>query len=155
MGRFVAPLVLLLALWCDPSTAYACTCAVPPIDIAIRQADVIVSGPATRIEVTQVPGVLRATIYVRETLKGQADRNFTIYTHPPGGSCVGYDFRVGREYVVFAQANGPTVGPLHIAEAPPNSYIVPLCGGTADLQNPISDGNRRLYEARQRLKPKG
>ena len=152
MRRFFALLVLLLALLCDPSSAFACSCDIPPTDIAIRQADVIVSGPVTRIEVTQVPGVLRVTIYVRETLKGQADRNFTIYSHPYGGSCVGYDFRVGREYVVFAQAN---TRPFHIAGAPSDSHIVPLCGGTADLENPTGDGNRRLYEARQQLKSKG
>jgi hypothetical protein len=150
--RLVALLVVLLAWLCVPSSASACSCVVPPTDIAIRQAEIILSGPVTRIEVTQVPGVLRVTIHVRETLKGRADRTFTIYSHPYGGSCVGYDFRVGREYVVFARAN---TGPFRIDGAPQDSHIVPLCGGTADLQNPVGDGNRRLYETRQQLKSKG
>jgi hypothetical protein len=44
---------------------------------------------------------------VREVLKGHAARNFTIYSHSFGGSCLGFDFKVGREYVVVALTNAP------------------------------------------------
>ena len=153
MNRLTAALfVFATSLW-DPSSASACDCSVPPIDIAIRQADVVISGSVTRIEVTETTGVLRVNVYVRETLKGQASGNFTIYSHPFGASCLGYNFQVGREYVVFAAANDPRRQPFHMPEAPSTGHVVHLCGGTADLQNPVGNDNRRLEEARQRLRP--
>jgi hypothetical protein len=152
MIRLTGVVLALMAFW-SPSRALACDCGIPPVDIAIRQADVILSGPVTRIETTEIAGVLRVTVYVREVLKGHADRIFAIYSRPFGGPCLGFDFKVGREYVVFALTNASPHGSFHMPEAPATGQVVHLCGGTADLQNPLGPGNRRLQEVRRRLKP--
>jgi hypothetical protein len=152
--RLMVGLVANLCFLLTARSASACSCDVPPVDVAIGQADVIFSGPLTRMEVTDVVGVLRAIFQVREPLKGQAGRNFIAYTHRFGGSCLGYDFRVGHEYIVFAIANDAKGGPLHMPRVLSSAYVVYLCSGTADLQNPTGTGNRRLYEVRQQLKPK-
>jgi hypothetical protein len=132
MKRLLLVLLVLATFISDPPSASACDRDVPPIDLAIRQADVIFSGPATRIEATAVTGVLRVNVYVRESFKGQPDRNFTIDSHPYGGSCLGYDFRVGREYVIFAMANDAKTGPFQMAGAPRTGHLVYLCSGTAE-----------------------
>ena len=143
--RSVVPLLAILVS--DPSSASALDCDVPPIDIAIREATAILTGQVTRMEVTEAPGVLRVTVNVRETLKGQPDRNFTIYSNER--SSVRYDFRVGREYIVFSRSNDS----LKIAALPRTAQVAYLCSGTAELQS--AAGKRRLSEVRDRLKPKG
>jgi hypothetical protein len=148
---WLALLVLASPLWV-PAKAVACDCGVPPIGIAIAQADVILTGSVTRIEVTEVTGVHRIAVDVRERFKGQPGHNFTIYSHPFGVSCLGYDFRVGREYVVFAMVNNNKSELFQIPGAPRTGHLVYLCSGTADLANAV--GNRRLLEVRQSLKPK-
>jgi len=140
-------LPLLATLISGPATAFALSCDVPLIDIAIRQATAILTGHVTRIEVTEVTGVLRVTVNVRETLKGQPDRNFTIYSDER--SSVRYDFRVGREYIVFSRGNDS----LDIAGLPRTAQVAYLCSGTAELRS--AEGTRRLSEVRERLKPKG
>jgi hypothetical protein len=153
MKRLPLALLVLAALMGDPSSASACSCDVPAIDKLIAQADVIFSGPVTRMEVTETTGVLRVTVYVRETLKGQANSNFTIYNLADTASCRGYDFRVGREYVVFAMVNDKKS--FQIPAAPRTGHLVSLCGGTAELNDPLGRGRRRLYEVKQRLKSRG
>ena len=143
--RSVLPLLAILIT--APSRALALDCDVPPIDIAIRQATVILTGQVTRLEVTEVPGLLRVTVNVRETLKGQPDRNFTIYSDER--SSVRYDFRVGRGYIVFSRGNDS----LKIAGLPATAHVAYLCSGTAELSS--AEGKRRLSEVRERLKPKG
>jgi hypothetical protein len=78
--------------------------------------------------------------------KGQPDRNFTIYSDER--SSLRYDFRVGREYIVFSRGNdSPEIAGL------PRTAQVYLCSGTAELSS--ADGKRRLSEVRERLRPKG
>jgi hypothetical protein len=143
--RSVLPLLAILIS--DPSSAFVVSCDVPSMDIAIRQATAILTGQVTRMEVTEATGVLRVTVNVRETLKGQPDRNFTMYSNKR--SSVRYDFRVGREYIVFSRGNDS----LEIAGLPRTAQVAYLCSGTTELRS--AEGKRRLSEVRERLKPKG
>src|SRR5215510_11100654 len=102
----LAALPLVVACFVGQSpNAYACDCSTLPIDASIAQADMIVRATVTRIETTETAGVLRLIAFVGETFKGAATTTLTIYTHPFGVSCMGYDFRVGRDYVVFSMLN--------------------------------------------------
>jgi hypothetical protein len=81
----------------------------------------------------------------------------TIYTHPFGGSGLGYDFRVGREYVIFARINngmldGRNSEVFQMRDVPSTDYTVYLCGGTADVAS--ADGKQPITALRQRLKLK-
>jgi len=147
MKQLRSALPVLAILISNPSSASAWDCDVPPLDVALRQATAILTGQVTRMEVTEVAGVVRVTVNVRETFKGEHNSTFTIYSYTR--STVSYEFRIGREYIVFARGNdSPTV-----AELPRTGQIAYLCGGTAELHS--ADGKRRLSEVRERLKPKG
>jgi hypothetical protein len=109
------------------------------------------------MEKTETAGILRVNASVHESFKGGATTTLTIYSHPFGASCLGYDFRVGREYVIFAtlnngMINGRKSDVFQMRDAPPTAYIVYLCSGTADLGR--ADGHERLAALRQGLKVK-
>ena len=149
--------LVLISFAGQTRTAYACDCSTLPVDMSIAQADVIVRATVTRMETTETAGVLRLIASVRESFKGASTTTLTIYTHPFGFSCLGYDFRVGREYVVFARINNGMINGnrsdlLQMRDVPSTVYVVYLCGGTADVGR--ADGYQRLAALRQRLKLK-
>ena len=152
-----APALLLTFLIGQTPTAYACDCSALPLDTSIAQADMVVRATVTRMETTETAAVLRLTASVSETFKGTTTTTVTIYTHPFGASCLEYDFRAGREYVVFARINngmlnGRKSNVLQMRDVPATAYVVYLCGGTADVAR--GDGHERLAAVRQRLKLK-
>ena len=143
--RSVLPLLAILIS--NPSSGFVLDCDVPPLDVAIRQATAILTGQVTRIDVTEVAGVVRVTVNVRETFKGKHNSTFTIYSNTR--STISYEFQIGREYILFARDNDS----LKIAELPRTAQIAYSCSGTAETGS--ADGSRRLAQVRERLKPKG
>jgi hypothetical protein len=154
----LAAFALVLAFFVvQPPSLYACDCATRPIEESIARADMIVRATVMRMEATETAGVLRLIGSVRETFRGAPSTTLTIYTHPFGASCLGYDFKVGREYVIFAILNNGIINGmksdvLHMRDAPSTAYIVYLCSGTADTSRP--DGHERLAALRQWLTSK-
>lgn len=114
----VLPLLLLAFLALRPSCAYACSCVMPePPREALQQADAVFVGrvsdtaaPARRPMLTQeFPFVSwgggmegpRAIFEVSMVWKGRLPEEIAVDTSQIGGAC-GYEFAVGREYIVYA-----------------------------------------------------
>jgi hypothetical protein len=88
--------------------------------------------------------LIKIEVKVREGLKNALPNSvLTLYGHRFGISCLGYDFRVARSYLIFAAAPWPGSDPRIGSD----SYVASLCGGTTDLGNPT--GNAMLDEARR------
>jgi hypothetical protein len=107
----------------------------------------VVSGLVTAINLDRQTGLLRVEVDIRESFKREAaNPPRAIYTALFGNSCYGFDFRVGREYVIFALAP-PTArwGPSPRVRT--TGLVVALCGGTAEIGN--LHGNRALQELRK------
>jgi hypothetical protein len=138
--------VFAFGLW--PADVLACDCDVPPIAMAIERANVVATGRITRLEWIEASGVIQVEIAVAESLKGTGVKGqFVAYTRPYGVSCFGYDFRVGRDYLVFASRPQPALEPINL---PTSGYLVGLCGGTTELGQ--RQGNQRLTATKEALK---
>ena len=134
------------------SSAYACTCAQPATAEAMDRARVVIVGVVSAMSVVEEGGpepLIKIEVKVREGLKNARPNNVvTLYGHRFGMSCLGYDFRVARSYLIFAGGPLPALDP-RIA---PDAYVASLCGGTTDLGN--RTGNAMLEEARRLVRQK-
>jgi hypothetical protein len=134
-----------------PSDAAACTCAVPPMSIAIEQADLVVTGRVRKMEWDETTGVIATEIRIAETLRGTLPPlPFRVYAYAGGGGhCLGFTFNAGREYLIFATRNERFVRNGLGLKIPPHHFVTSECGGTIELHNLA--GNQRLQEVRKIL----
>lgn len=100
----VAPILVLSA----PQPAYACTCAGPATPAkGLAQADAVFAGKVTAIKAstmyrfTSSREMLQVTFTVSDVWKGNLHRKTTLSTAPSGEAC-GYEFALGRDYLVYA-----------------------------------------------------
>ena len=113
------PLILAISL-CFPSNARSssmCSCLIRPMSDSargiaeLRTADIVFVGRVTSVvDTTQAGGVVhfrRATFAVQLGWKGTVGNSITVFTPTGGGAC-GFEFAVGKQYLVFAmaEANG-------------------------------------------------
>jgi len=106
--------------------ASACSCVGIAPEQAVYRAGIVFAGSVSAIRGDgNVPPEVE--FHVEEVLKGPPDAA-TIVLHTPsrsGANCEGYDFDMGKTYLVFAFAR---------ASNQPASYGVSMCGGTTQLQ---------------------
>jgi hypothetical protein len=134
-----------------PSHAAACTCAVPAMSIATEQADLIVTGRVVRMEWHATTEVIETEIKVADTLRGTLPPlPLRVYAYDEGGgSCLGFSFKAGREYLIFATRNERYLRNGLGLKIAPHHYVTSECGGTIELHNPA--GSQRLEEVRKIL----
>ena len=115
------------------SPAYACTCGQSPTAEAVDRARVVVLGVVSAMSVVdegQPEPLIKIEVKVREALKNAAPNGvLTLYGHRFGLSCLGYDFRIARSYLIFAAPPWPGSDP----RIRPDTYVATLCGGTTEL----------------------
>lgn len=103
------------------ATPSRCQCIVPkeapPLEVAVEKAfqksDVVFLGRVMsgRVAGDNLPGAqLEYTFAVTESWKGLDSTNVRIRTGMGGGDC-GYDFKLGRSYLVYAYNGAPGSGP--------------------------------------------
>jgi hypothetical protein len=143
--------ILLLAsalFFCSARNAEACDCiSVPssaPIKVNPAWKGMLGVG---RIEAVRTfesngiqTGVLAVDVIVSEAFQNATPGRVTIYTHPFGASCYGYDFRIGLEYLISAIPSESLDPDREVIPnvLPAGSQIVSLCGGTAELRTPAA-----------------
>ena len=128
-----------------PTQAFPCTCAPLPLPKALEKAHVVVRGVITQMEVLDT-GRIRTHVQVREGFKNAATLGrITFYGPKFGASCFAFDFKVGREYLIFtARADS-----AQITGVPAGADVVALCGGTAERGSPLFN---RTMPALRKLK---
>jgi hypothetical protein len=143
-GRhFVAAGVVLSALIAGERGASACECVGVPTREYVRSADVVYTGRVVSIRAAaQRFAWPEIEFALDRTLKGRTDaKRFVLVTPTSKGvNCRGFDFVVGKEYVVFATGRDSETGLR-------GTYGVNWCGGTMSLET--EDGKRRLRETLQ------
>jgi hypothetical protein len=145
---------LLLGL-CAPSPVEACSCDVGRVSTAIERHQLIATGRIANLHWLDARNVVQVTITVEQMLKGSShNRLLTVYTRQYGTSCYGYDFRIGRRFLVFARdPTDPREAPMEsLTGLPDGGHIVELCGGSVSLDT--GPGNERLKAVQQRLAAK-
>ena len=137
-----------------PDCASACTCAVEGgpkerATEAIAGSDAVLSGSVVELEkeppdTEMVEGTMltvmggggrKATVTLRvsEVWKGPRQQTVTITTEADSGVGCGYPFEEGREYLVYATGEDPSVGLC--------GETKPLSGADADLEA-LGEGQR-------------
>jgi len=119
---FVAFIVLL-----GTRDASACTCVGTAPEQAVYRADIVFAGSVSAIRDDSNDPWPEVEFRVEEILKGPVDA-VTMVLHTPnrgGTNCEGFDFDLGKTYLVFAFARASTQPP---------SYGVNMCGGTTPLE---------------------
>ena len=115
-----------------PTPAFPCTCAPRPLPKALEEAHVVVRGVITQMEVLDT-GRIRTDVHVREGFKNAPTiGRITFYGPKYGVSCFAFDFKVGREYLIFTTR----VDSAQITGVPAGADVVALCGGTAERGSP-------------------
>ena len=132
--RFLSPLVMYgycASILMDPLAAQACSCREFTKEEAYQDADVVFLGTVEQFEANKHPSVWNFTgrtaqFRVEKVWKGTVKPLLKVRTGFGGGDC-GYDFEVGKPYLVFAQGSKPP-------------YYTGMCSGTA----PAEHGGREL-----------
>ena len=141
----LAAVIFLIAMLVGERRATACDCVGLPTDEYLRAADVVYTGrvidirtDAQRFGSPEIEFRLERAIKI----KGRTDgKRFVLVTRPGKGvNCRGFDFVVGKKYLVFATARDSETGL-------PGTYGVNWCAGTTSLE--FDDGRRRLRETLQ------
>jgi hypothetical protein len=140
-GRpLVAIVILLSAFLGSERRASACDCVGVPTSEYLRVADVVYTGRVVSIRADpQRFAWPEIEFGLDRTIKGPTDgKRFVLVTLPVKGvNCRGFDFVVGKEYVVFATGRDSET-------LLPGTYGVSWCGGTASLET--DEGKQRLRE---------
>ena len=133
--RFV---VLVLAISLFSSAAQACSCVKRTAVQQFRDARTVVVGLVletryVRDDQVLGGGYVRATVDVRETLKGDATHRIEVIDQlPEGGMCSSF-LRAGGEFVLFVDAR----------------QEVGMCSGTRPLQATVYDRPEKLKELQE------
>jgi hypothetical protein len=143
-GRPVVAIAIVLSAFvvCE-RRASACDCVGLPTSEYLRGADVVYTGRVVSIRAEgQRFAWPEIEFRLDRTIKGRTDgKRFVLVTPPTNGvNCRGFDFVVGKEYLVFATGRDSETGL-------PGTYGVNWCAGTKSLD--ADDGKQRLREALQ------
>ncbi len=132
-NALIAPLVVTAALSVRQATA--CSCVGLATTAYLRDSDIVYTGTVTAIR----NGRPEIEFRVERVIKGPVRPRRFLLSAPinNGGSCDGFNFEVGKKYLVFANARNSAAGL-------PGTYGVNLCGGTISLES--ASGRRRLRE---------
>jgi hypothetical protein len=128
-------LVPVLALSLFSFAAQACSCVKRTTEQQFREAHTVVVGLVletryVRDEQVLGGGYVRATVEVRETLKGDENRRVEVIDQlPEGGMCSSF-LRAGVEFLLFVDAR----------------QEVGMCSGTRPLQATIYNRPEKLKE---------
>ncbi len=96
----------ILALLCLAEPAKGCSCAqVMSPAAGMRSATAVFAGWVARFTTDPISGRRRAIFWVTRSWKGDVSHVIAVETDRSQASC-GYDFRVGRKYVVYARGIG-------------------------------------------------
>jgi hypothetical protein len=142
MNRKVCVFIGMIFLFCY-GNAYACSCIGGKANVknAFKKNDVVFIGKVINKEIMTIPytplglntGVdfykYKITFMVEKIYKGKIDTNFVeVMTGIGGGDC-GYDFDIGKSYVVYAERRSKHYnGDLNI-----NIYLYThVCSRTTD-----------------------
>lgn len=112
------------ALVQPPTSAYACSCMVPPPPAeALGQSDSVFSGTVSAVQPGN--GGVLVTFDVARIWKGPQDAQLTLATPADSASC-GVEFAAGTEYLVYGRAED-------------GQLTTNLCSRTAPLANAGDD----------------
>jgi hypothetical protein len=142
----VAAAIFLSALVVGERRASACDCVGLPTTEYLRSADVVYTGRVVSIRAdAQRFAWPEIEFGLDRTIKGRTDgKRFVLVTQPAKGvNCRGFDFVIGKEYLVFATGRDSETGL-------PGTYGVSWCAGTISLED--DDGKQRLRETLQLTK---
>ena len=147
--RVLTCCAIVLAILTYADVASACSCIPREVPASFSNAQLVVLARVTAIRVVDGHrGLLRVQAEVLESFKG-GDPSIpsVIYTQMSGASCYGYDFHVGRQYVIFASSRLNLPGAASAPVVPPNGLLAWLCGGTAEIGH--LHGTQALAELRR------
>jgi hypothetical protein len=139
----VAIALFLSALVVGERGASACDCAGVPTSQYLRNADVVYTGRVVSIRADgQRFAWPEIEFGLDRTIKGRTDGKRFVLVTPAGKgvNCRGFDFVVGKKYLVFATGRDSETGQ-------PGTYGVNWCAGTMSLE--ADDGKQRLRETLQ------
>ncbi len=114
-----------------PPAVYACSCMPPaPPQEALAEATAVFAGQVMAVEVSEGPvnssaDPVQATFDVSQVWKGDITKSVTLTTPRESASC-GFNFEVGREYIVYAWDDG-------------DGLSTNLCSRTAELAPDLED----------------
>lgn len=122
--RICAALALVVAFLTvgGVGTALACSCADIAAKQRMRDADAVFTATATAVRVDEEMlggGQVTAMLHADHVYKGDRNSEIEVVTKAQGAAC-GYDFVVGRRYLIFAKAR-------------PEGLTTSLCSGNRDV----------------------
>lgn len=135
--------LFLSALIVGERRASACECVGVPTSEYLQSADVVYTGRVVSIRTDpQRFAWPEVEFRLDRTIKGRTDgKRFVLVTPPSKGvNCRGFDFVVGKGYLVFATGRDSETGL-------PGAYGVNWCAGTMSLE--ADAGKQRLLETLQ------
>jgi hypothetical protein len=142
-SRLAAAMLAAVVLW--PGAADACSCrANAPACEAAWSATAVFVGRVESIEPIQVAGrpsrfaSKRVRFKVIEAFTGPGAAEAVIETGSGGGDC-GYRFRQGREYLVYAQKDGPS-GRMTVSTCSRTSMLESAAADLAYLRTALTSG---------------
>ena len=135
----------------SPTRASACDCVSLPSPNS-TYSGLIVRARVIKLDHDQTTNTLAVELVVEEVLSGEhRTKTLTVYGHVFGVSCFGYDFRIGREYIVFPRPNDTDQARGDGVITPPGGLLFGmLCGPTTDLHT--VQGQQKLKEIRAYFK---
>lgn len=124
-ARIFAALVLVAAFLTvgGVGTALACSCADIAAKQRMRDSDAVFTATATAVRIDEEMlggGQVTATLHADHVYKGNPGGETQVVTKAQGAAC-GYDFVVGRRYLIFARAAGD------------KGLTTSLCSGNRDV----------------------
>ena len=139
----VFALIVALLVWSWAPPAFACDCNVKQVGDALDLADFVVSGIVTSIRLARVDQFGREAptvveIAIQRTWKGKTVPAMTLHTQRNSSSCVGFEFAVGDQYLVFATRNSEALTRRYGLPATSVTYGVTSCGGTTNSRDPVT-----------------
>jgi hypothetical protein len=140
-GRRLAAVAIFFSAFvlCE-RPASACDCVGVPTSEYLRGADVVYTGRVVSIRADRQRFAWPEIEFgLDRTIKGHTDgKRFVLVTLPANGvNCRGFDFVVGKAYLVFATGRDSESGL-------PGTYGVSWCAGTTLLET--DKGKQRLGE---------
>ena len=128
MIKLLSVLILSVALFLGPVTAYACHCGPlnPPL-VEAEWADAVFTGFVLTVTPTADPDYVDALVQVTAFWKGVGLTTVHLYTFASGAEC-GFTFQQGNEYLFYAKI-GMTCCGLGVA----------LCTRTCDVSSAQDD----------------
>ncbi len=143
-GRPLVAIVIFFSAFvvCE-RRASACDCVGLPTSEYLRGADVVYTGRVVSIRADGQRFTWPEIEFgLDRTIKGRTNgKRFVLVTPPAKGvNCRGFDFVVGKQYLVFATGRDSETGL-------PGTYGVNWCAGTTSLE--ADDGTQRLRETLQ------